>query len=177
MLGASFVPSHAMHQRTILGFLLLALLASGCAPSFSPLYRDYDVEPIAVASADATKQSEETRSQDVRARLRAALVEAGWTEAAPSAPNVISTEPRQLSHWGLWNVIVSLDAVPVGDQHVRVLFHPVRRYVTGGRSKISYLGSGLRRAILPDLNEALEAHGFLPIGTPRERDEEQVEGT
>jgi len=173
----SFVSLRAMHRCTLPSLLLLSLLISGCAPSYSPLYRDYDVVPTAVASASASEQHEEDSNRDVRDRLRAALSEAGWTEPAPSAPNVISTESRQLSHWGLWRVTVSLDAVPIGDRHVRVLFHPVRRYVTGGRSKISYFGGGLRRALLPDLNEALEAHGFLPIGTPRERDEEQVEGT
>ncbi|MEM1041363.1 MAG: hypothetical protein AAGI91_01935 [Bacteroidota bacterium] len=166
-----------MHQRTLPALLLLSLLVSGCAPSFSPLYRDYDVEPAAVASASAAVPGEKAGAQDVRDRLRAALADAGWTEGTPSAPNVVSTESRTVNHWGLWRITVSLDAVPIGDRHVRVLFHPVRRYVTGGRSKLPYLGSGLRRALLPDLNEALAAHGFLPIGTPRERDEEQVEGT
>lgn len=165
-----------MSRRPILG-LFVALLVSGCAPSFSPLYRDYDVAPDPIASTEAAEPTGGTSGQEVHERLRAALAAAGWTEAAPSAPNALSTEPRQLSHWGLWHVVVSLDAVPVGDRHVRVLFHPVRRYITGGRSKIPYLGRGLRRALLPDLNKALEAHGFLPIGTPRERDEEQIEGT
>ncbi len=179
-----------MPRRTLFGLCLLCLLV-GCAPSFSPLYRDYDLDPVAPADGGAAADTagaveaadqeaatqQEVATEEVHARLRAALAEAGWTETAAPAPNVVSTEPRQLSNWGLYRVLVSLDAVPVGDRHVRVLFHPVRRYITGGRSKIPYLGSGLRRALLPELNRAFEAHGLTPIGTPRERDEEQIEGT
>ncbi len=163
-----------MFRRALLLLCLVALLA-GCAPSFSPLYRDYDVDPVVLA--EASEPPERQGGTEVRARLRAALAEAGWTEAEAAAPNVISTAPRRISNWGLYRVQVSLDALPIGDRHVRVLFHPVRRYITGGRSKIPYLGSSLRRALLPELNEALEAQGFLPIGTPRERDEEQLDGT
>ncbi len=188
-----------MHRRTLFGLCLVSLALPSCAPSVSPLYRDYDVVPEALAAealaaealaAERAEQVTDTQAsaargsdardsatREVYVRLRAALAEAGWTEALAAAPNAVSTEARQFGTWGLWRVLVSLDAVPVGDRHVRVLFHPVRRYVTGGRSKIPYLGSGLRRALLPELNEALEAHGFVPIGTPRERDEEQTEGT
>ena len=171
-------------QRRLFLTICFAATLLGCAPSFSPLYRDYDIEPSSgAARADATNTDEEANredekaAQEVYARIRAALSEAGWTEAEPAAPNVVSTEPRQLSDWGLYQVLVSLDVVPLGDRHVRVLFHPARRYFTGGRSKISYLDGGMRRALLPDLNEALEAQGFVPIGTPRERDEEHVAGT
>jgi hypothetical protein len=156
-------------------------VSAGCAPSFSPLYRDFDIEPAADAplAARASAETEATTVRDdaVYARIRAALAEAGWEEAPPASPNVVSTEPRQLSDWGLYRVLVSLDVVPIGSRHVRVLFHPARRYVTGGRSKIPYLSSGLRQALLPELNEAFEMQGLYPIGTPRERDEEDVEGT
>lgn len=177
-----------MHWRLLSLFCLASVVAlNGCAPSFSPLYRDFDIESTSAqtlssdrisagtdsASADAGPKA----SGDVYARIRNALAEAGWTEASSVVPNVVSTHPRQLSDWGLYRVVVSLDVVPVGGQHVRVLFHPVRRYITGGRSKIPYLDSGMRRTLLPVLNEAFEAHGLYPIGTPRERDEEQVEGT
>lgn len=161
----------AMSPRPLFALVCLVALAA-CAPSISPLYRDYEVEPAPLASADVEAESRDAR---VRDRLRAALAEAGWTVGGPAAPNVISTEERGFGSWGLWRVLVSLDAVPVGDRHVRVQIHPVRRYITGGRSKIPYLGRSLRAAILPDLNEALETHGFHPVGTPRERDEEQTE--
>jgi hypothetical protein len=166
-----------MRWRFLLMFCLAgATVVSGCAPSFSPLYRDYDVEPAARAADDGLSEAA-VDDADVYARIRAALTEAGWTEAAPAAPNVISTEPRQLSDWGLYRVVVSLDVVPVGEQHVRVLFHPSRRYFTGAQTKIPYLSGGMRGALLPDLNDAFEARGLYPIGTPRERDEERVAGT
>lgn len=153
--------------------LSLLLLLTGCAPSVSPLYRDYAVRPTeGVASGPDAAATEE-----VYDRLRSALTAAGWTEAAPVAPNVLSTEPREFGHWGLYAVLVSLDVVPMYERYVRVQFHPVRRYVTGGRSKIPYLGGGLRQAILPELNEALEARGFQSIEVPRERDEDQTAGT
>lgn len=168
---------------TLLLFLLGAVLLGGCAPSISPLYRDYDVEPDAAVSRPMAARPEVSSAQgtgteaDIHARLRAALAEAGWTEADPAAPNVISTETRELSNWGLYRVLVSLDAVPIGSRHVRILFHPVRRYFTGGRSKIPYLSGSLRSELLPELNAALEAHGFESLKTPRKRDEEQTEGT
>lgn len=166
-----------MPRRAFLALCLTVLLV-GCAPSLSPLYRDYDVEPTPSSiSADDAERSREEVAGGIYDRIRAALADAGWDEAASAAPNVVSTEPRQLSNWGIYRVVVSLDVVPVGEQHVRVLFHPARVYFTGGRSKIPYLGSGLRSALLPDLNEAFEAQGLYPIGTPRERDEEQVAGT
>lgn len=159
-----------MAARFLLLLGVTSLLAlAGCAPSVSPLYRDYDLRPDTLA--------EDAPAEAVYARLRAALAEAGWNEAEPSAPNVLSTEQRAFGRWGLYEVLVSLDVVPMGDRYVRVQFHPVRHYITGARSKIPYLGSGLRQAILPPLQEAFEAHGLHPIGIPRERDEDQVEGT
>ncbi len=162
----------------------MAVASSGCAPSFSPLYRDYDIGPVETgqvraerAQADPSTASLSRAGDEVYDRIRTALAEAGWTEAEAAAPNVISTESRTYRDWGLYRVLVSLDVVPIGGQHVRVLFHPVRRYFTGGRSKIPYLDGGMRRDLLPALNEAFKAQGLRPIGTPRERDEEQVEGT
>ena len=158
-----------MPSRSTLIFLLAVL--TGCAPSVSPLYRDYNVSPPAADAPDSAA------TEAVYERLRSALTAAGWTEAPPAAPNVLSTEPREFGQWGLYAVLVSLDVVPMSERYVRVQFHPVRRYVTGGRSKIPYLGSGVRQAILPELNAELEARGFHPIGIPRERDEDQTAGT
>ncbi len=172
-----------MHCRAFLFFCFCGLtVCAGCAPSFSPLYRDFDIEPVAEAFTVAERARVETgttaeRKDEVYDRIREALAEAGWEEAPSASPNVVSTQPRQLSDWGLYRVLVSLDVVPLGSHHVRVLFHPVRRYFTGGRSKIPYLSSGMRHALLPALNEAFETQGLYPIGTPRERDEEEVEGT
>ena len=150
------------------------LLVAGCAPSVSPLYRDYEIEPAAFASSSP---GDSTDHAEVHARLRSALSEAGWVVTKPAAPHVLSTEAREFGSWGLYRVLVSLDAIPMGDRHVRVHFHPVRRYFTGARSKIPYLGSGLRSALLPDLVDAFEAHGFRPLEIPRERDQKQAGGT
>ena len=151
--------------------LLFALttLVVGCAPSVSPLYRDY------VPRANA--QAERSRGEDAYLRLRAALASAGWSETEPTAPHVLSTAQREFGDWGLYEVLVSLDVVPMGNGYLRDQFHPVRHYFTGATSKIPSLSSGLRQAILPDLNEALEAQGFRPLDVPRERDEDQAEGT
>ncbi|MDX1421002.1 MAG: hypothetical protein R3181_13640 [Rubricoccaceae bacterium] len=145
--------------------LALALALSACSPSVAPLYRDYEVE---APSAEA--------SDDVYTRIRVALTDAGWELRPTDVPNVVSTAPRQTDNWGLYRTEVALDVAPVGEHHVRVFFHPVRYSVLGGRSKLSYLGSGLRRALLPDLNASFARQGFVVLGTPRERDEESVEG-
>lgn len=136
----------------------LALLASACAPSFSPLYRDYEPTGPEAASTRA-------------ARLEAALEAADWTLAPSDVDDVVVTEPRTLRHWGLYRVRVHLEAVPMGGDYVRVFFHPYRYYVTGNRSKIPYFKGSLRRALLPELNAALEAQGFRVLGTLRERNE------
>ena len=65
-----------------------------------------------------------------------------------------------MQEWGLYQVFLSVEVVPLGGPYVRVLFHPHRRYLTGGRGKIPYLPSGVRRAALAPLQEALEAEGF-----------------
>lgn len=144
---------------------LLAFLLAACSPSLTPLYRDYEVRTSAAESGD-----------DVYGRIRAALTEAGWEEDAPDAPNVVSTTPRPLSDWGLYRTEVTLDVVPIGKHHVRVYFHPIRYSVLGGEAKLGYLSSGLRRALLPDLNAAFTRQGLVVLGTPRERDKETVEG-
>lgn len=139
-----------------------ALTLAACAPSVSPLYRDYEVRAVGAS---------EEASPDVYARIRAALAKAGWTETEADAPNIVSTEPRQISGWGLFRTEVALDVAPIGDSHVRVLFHPIRYSFLGGRTKIGYLGRGARRSILPDLNAAFEEQGFEVLGTAKERDE------
>ena len=171
-----------MHRPVLLVASFCLLVGTGCAPSFSPLYRDFDIAPPSEYEPPAERSRGETiestaSGREVYQRIRAALAEAGWDEGAPAASNVVSTQPRQLSDWGLYRVLVSLDVVPIGDYHVRVLFHPVRRYFTGSRSKIPYLDKSMRHALLPALNDAFESQGLYPIGTPRERDEEDVEGT
>lgn len=149
--------------------LACLLLSAGCAPSVTPLYRDYEIRTPAA-------EGRTSPDGDTYARLRAALHEAGWAETVADAPNVLSTEPRTLPGWGFSRTEVSLDLAPLNDRFVRVYFNPYRFGLFGGRSKVPYLSGGLRRALLPDLNKALEAQGFVVLGTPQERDEETVDG-
>jgi hypothetical protein len=104
--------------------------------------------------------------------VRESMVEAGWTPAPAPSPVAVSTQPRTVSDVGLYRTEVHIEAVPLGGGHVRVFFHPYRRYLTGGRSKVPYLGSGLRRRLLPPLAAALERRGLVAEGTARERDRE-----
>ena len=138
---------------------VLALSVAACAPSLSPLYRDY-----------AVQQSD----QSVGERIEAALVEAGWQVTPSSAPNALATDERKIRSWGLYSVVVSLEAVPVGEDYVRLYFHPYRRYFTGGRSKIPYLKKSLQRDLLRDLNQALYDEGLQAVGTGIDRDRETV---
>jgi hypothetical protein len=132
------------------------LLTSGCAPSLSPLYRDYAVTD--------TVQATETR-------ITRALQQAGWSVGDESPPEAIATDERTLSNWGLYRVVASLEVVPLGSGHVRVLIHPYRAYFTGSRSKMPFLRRSLQRAILPELNAALEAEGLQVAGTALEREQ------
>ncbi len=140
--------------------LLVLLATAGCAPSVTPLYRDFAVP---AAPADSARVLE---------LVRESLVEAGWTPAPSVSPAAVSTDVRTVSDIGLYRTEVSLEAIPLGGSHVRVFFHPYRRYLTGGRSKVPYLGSGLRRRLLPPLAAALERRGLEAVGTARGRDRE-----
>lgn len=136
--------------------LLVALFFSGCAPSLSPLYRDF-----AVPASDSLKAD---------ARIAAALKDAGWEVASMSTPNTITTQERTISHWGIYRVDVSLEIVPVGPTHVRVLFHPYRKFFTGNRSKIPYMAKRLQRRTMPQVARALQSHGLTYLATASQRD-------
>lgn len=148
--------------RSLLVVALLGLCVvctSACAPSLSPLYRDYAV-------AD-TVQATDTR-------ITEALQEAGWTVASSDLPGAVVTTPRTMSNWGLYRVKASLEVVSLGSEHVRVLIHPYRKYFTGSRSKIPFLRRSLQRSILPELNAAFEAQGLEVAGTSLKRDRQAV---
>ena len=110
---------------SIAACLVLCSLAA-CSPSLSPLYRDY------------TLTQEDSGPEDdlvAEPRIRDALQASGWDPAESAAPNAVSTEERTLRNWGLYRVVVELEVVPLGPEHVRVYFHPYRRYLFGGRGK------------------------------------------
>lgn len=149
-------------DRLLTYLLVMGLLfgVAACTPSLSPLYRDYQADPPETA---------------VRDSIRAALRTAGWELAPEAAPGVVTTAPRTIQQWGLYRVEVSLEALPMSGQHVRLLIHPYRRYVTGHRSKMPYLPGGVQRAILPDLNDAFTDRGLMALETPRERDRRLIQ--
>ncbi len=151
--------THPPVASTISLALLAAVLLflSACTPSLSPLYRDYEMEG--------------KMEKDIQDRIQTAVEAAGWKPVATEAPNAIATESRTIARWGLYKVTIALEVVPVSGEYVRVFFHPYRKYITGGRSKIPYLASNLRRSILPDLNRALADQGFRMMGIPFEKDE------
>ncbi len=138
--------------------VVCAALLAGCAPSISPLYRDYDLRE----SADGA----------LRQRIVDALGATRWKVVSTSAPHVVATDTVTLSRFGLYRVEVALEVAPVGDRYARVLVHPYRVYFTGARRKIPYFKRRLRRTILPELARAFEAQGLYAIGSDVERDKE-----
>lgn len=143
-------------QQVAIGVVAL-ILWSGCSPSLSPLYRDYQ----------ASEQY--TGEEEILSRIQAALTEAGWTVTDSPASNVVATERRTLGDWGLYRVEVYLEAAPLAGDYVRLFVHPHRRFFTGGQSKIPFLKGSLRRNILPALNSAFARHGLELADSPRER--------
>lgn len=139
-----------------LAALCVAATLAACTPRLSPLYRDYTV-PDTLA-----------RSEHVIEKLQSALESADWAIAPDEIDNLVRTEPRTLSNWGLYRVTVYVEAVPIGSDYVRLYFHPYREYVTGGRSKIPFFKDRTQHQLLPDLTKALEAQGLRRVGAPPE---------
>ncbi len=125
--------------------LCLLLLATGCTPRLAPLYHDFTAPMPDSVSLEAARR---------------ALMDAGWQLAEAPASGTLTTTPRRLQSWGIYQVYLSVEVLPLGGPYVRVLFHPYRKYLTGGRGKIPYLPAGVRRTALPPIQEAFEAEGF-----------------
>ena len=154
-------------KRPIL-FLGIVVLLSGCSPRLSPLYRDYDAGPE-VMSEDSSEVDDGT---SVTARIRSALVEAGWEVVEPVTPNVVATSSRTFRQWGLYTVTVQLEVAPLSGRHVRMFVHPYRVYVTGAKRKIPYLRGSLARSVMQDLHASFDAYGLEYIGTAQSRDKQ-----
>lgn len=133
--------------------LWAGVTGSGCSPQLVPLYYDYRAPDTA----------------NTLRMVRHALQSEGWDFVRSDAFH-LETAPRVLQHWGLYQVVVRLEAVPVDAHFVRLYIHPYRHYITGRRSKIPYLPAGLRATLLPRLHAALRAQGLEPVGTAIERD-------
>ena len=149
--------------------LVLAFVASGCAPSLTPPYWDYRVTPEAFGSA-------ESEAAGVLEALREAATEAGWELAEADAANVVTTESRRIETGIFSRTDASLDLAPLNGRFVRVHVHAVRRNtVFASRTKQPYLSRGLRERALAHLTDALAARGLVALDAPRERDEEATD--
>ncbi|HMB90898.1 MAG TPA: hypothetical protein VKP65_08630 [Rhodothermales bacterium] len=152
--------SYPLPTRSVLIILIgLCLSMAACAPSLSPLYRDYEA------------QTDSSSAAPIDERIETALTDAGWHLKSAAAPNAFATEERKLSSWGLYSVVASVEVVPLGTEYVRLYIHPYRKYITGGRGKIPYLNKSLQRSVLKDLTRAFEQQGLQAIGTGEKRDE------
>ena len=128
---------------------LAILLASGCSPSLSPLFRDYEVSE---------------KDDTIEARIERALEAAGWELVEASAPNAFKTADKTLNRRLIYKTVVALEVVPIEGRYVRVMIHPYRDNLIGGKSKIPYLPSNIRRQVVPPITVAFEAEGLLIPG-------------
>ena len=140
--------------------LVALLVAGGCSPRLSPPYRDYEVR------SDAT---------DLTAPLRDAAVAAGWDVIDGPNPSIVTTASREVDTGLGSRTEAALDLVPLSGGYVRVYIRAERRNWLGGRSKVYALDGGLREAVLGELSQALGARGLVPLGTPRDRDEDATD--
>ena len=132
------------------------LLVSGCAPSLSPLYRDYE--------------DEKSAGDDVYARIERALQNADWELAEATTDNVVATRPRTIRSWGIYSVEVELEVVPLAGDHVRVFVNPYRHFFQGTRRKVAYVRTSWARSAVKDLTETLDEEGLAFRGTAQSRD-------
>lgn len=138
---------------------------SACAPRLTPPYRDFEVRARPTATAAEGDTS-------LTARLRASVVEAGWTPAPSDDPAVVATVPREIATGFFSRTTASVELVPLGGGFVRVWVRGESRSFLGGRTKAFALTPTLRERIFEPLGAALEARGLVALGTPRDRDEE-----
>lgn len=145
----------------LLAVAVLAPVLGACAPRLGPVYRDYAV-PAPLARAQA--------ADSVRARARAALLASGWTVVATDP--ALQTNFRDGGDRLLYRNRMAVSVFPIGPNHVRVQYQPVRRYTARMRTFLTYLTPGLARPFLPTLDAALRARGFTPIpsGPRKDRD-------
>lgn len=114
--------------------LLLGLAGAGCSPRLVPLYYDYRLP-------DTTGPSLQPVAR--------ALAAAGWEVSQPDSLH-LETMPRSLQHWGLYRVVVRLEAVPVDGRFVRVFIHPYRHYITAAAARSHTCRPGCGPRSCPD---------------------------
>ena len=145
----------------MLRFCFVLLFLAGCAPRLSPPYRDYETRAPAPVVTSALEEA---------ARV------AGWTLAPSRDRAIVTTAPRLVETGMLSRTEAALDLVPLDAGYVRVYVRAERRSTLfGGRSKVYALDAGLRQSVLAEITEALRAQGLVPLGTPRDRDEDATD--
>lgn len=153
-----------MTARLFIILTILVLASTGCSPTLSPLYRDYDRPAGAPTAAD---------DENFEGSVARSLRMADWEVIDSDLPNVVVTAPRTFKRWWLYRVEASLEVAPLSHTHARVLVHPYRVYFTGRRSKIPFFRRSLQRAILKDLNAALATEGITALGAVVEQDSKE----
>ena len=145
----------------LLFVVAVAASVTACAPRLAPPYRDYETR---------------VETDDLTAVLRDAAVAVGWPLAPSRDPAIVSTEARRVQTGLLSRTDAALDLIPLSGGHVRIAVRAERRSVFGGRSKVYALDVGLQRTALGPITEALRERGLVPLGTPRDRDEDTTDG-
>jgi len=143
-------------QKYFFAVLLSILTAISCSPVLHPLYRDFEHDLTGKLPLDY---------------IQSALVEAGWELADAPSPNAVATTERTIRDWFLYKIVVQVEVVPIGAQYVRLFVHPYRVYLTGSRSKIPFLKSGIRRRIIHDIDRVFESYNLIAAGTDMSRDQ------
>ena len=155
-LTRSFVISAGVRAVALATVIMIAV---GCTPRLSPLYRDFSIEkPV-------------PNDQDLRGQIGEALDEAGWTVIDGVTSNIVATESRKFHTWVVYRMEVELEVAPVGKGYVRVFIHPYRRYFTGSRGKMPYLKKGFANSIMETLEEPFASRGLKFAGTADSRDQ------
>ncbi|MCY4170079.1 MAG: hypothetical protein OXF08_00590 [Bacteroidetes bacterium] len=130
-------------------FVVLVLSLMGCSPALHPLYLDYEYSP---------------KDTIPFYQIESALQEAGWSIATSPSDNSVTTADREIQNWLLYRIVVYVEVIPIGPQHIRLLVHPYRVYFTGSRSKIPFLKPGIHRKVIRKINHVFESYNIVEVG-------------
>jgi len=127
---------------------VLVLSALRCSPTLHPLYLDYQHNEHVIIPRD---------------QIELALQEAGWTVTVSPSDNSVTTANREIRNWLFYKVVVYVETIPISQRHVRLLVHPYRVYITGSRSKIPFLKSGIRRSVTKEITQVFQSYGLTAV--------------
>ncbi len=164
--------------RLALVLLVVSVFWVGCSPTMTPLYRDFEVQADAAGTATDGTATDGTATagkvllseEAILDRIRAGFQEAEWPVSEGVTENTIETEPRTYRRWGIYNVQVHLEVVPIGGHYVRVMVHPYRVFFNDRSRQIGYLRGSLARSIMKDIQDPFEEQGLKFAGFAQARD-------